>query len=127
MKPVMNGIDFLADTNFLIYLLEGRVETEIFADFSFAVSFITEIELLGRKGITESEKQIIQELLDSCFVIDLHPTIKSKAIWLRQHYKVKVPDALVAATAYYSGLPLLTADKGFALLPDLDLYLLQLE
>ncbi len=26
-------VDFLADTNFLIYLLEGRPETELFADF----------------------------------------------------------------------------------------------
>ena len=45
----MNGIDFLADTNFLIYVLEGREEVEVFADFSFAISFVTEIELLGKK------------------------------------------------------------------------------
>jgi hypothetical protein len=40
----MNGIDFLADTNFLIYLLEGRPEAALFADYSFDISFITEIE-----------------------------------------------------------------------------------
>ncbi|WP_461077841.1 PIN domain-containing protein [Spirosoma flavus] len=39
---------------------------------------------------------------------------------------MKIPDALIAATAYYSGLALLTADKGFANLPDLDLVLLDL-
>lgn len=123
----MNSSDFLADTNFLIYLLEGRAETEVFADFSFAVSFITEIELLGRKGISAPEKRIIQDLLDTCFIIDLNSAIKSKAISLRQIHKIKVPDALVAATSYYSGLPLLTADKGFSSLPDLDLFLLTLD
>ena len=55
----MNGIDFLADTNFLIYILKGREEVEVFADFSFAISFITEIELLGKKGITDHEKKVI--------------------------------------------------------------------
>lgn len=123
----MNGIDFLADTNFLIYLLEGRAEADLFADFSFAVSFVTEIELLGRKGISESEKQVIQTLLDTCFIIDLHPAIKQKAITLKQSHKIKLPDALVAATSYYSGLPLLTADRGFSALPDLDLVLLKLD
>jgi predicted nucleic acid-binding protein len=122
----MNGIDFLADTNFLIYLLEGRPEAALFADFSFAISFVTEIELLGRKGISASEEQVIQELLETCFVIDLHPIIKRKAISLKQSHSIKLPDALVAATAYYSGLPLLTADRGFALLTDLDLVLITL-
>ncbi|MCC5612941.1 type II toxin-antitoxin system VapC family toxin [Nostoc sp. CHAB 5834] len=123
----MSGIDFLADTNFLIYLLEGRSEAALFADFSFAISFVTEIELLGRKGISASEQQVIQELLDSCFIIDLHPAIKAKAISLKQVYAIKLPDALVAATAYYSGLPLLTADRGFASLTDLNLVLITLD
>ncbi|GAB3695247.1 hypothetical protein GCM10027592_17110 [Spirosoma flavus] len=79
----MNGADFLADTNFLICLLEGRSEAALFADFSFAVSFITEIELLGRKGISENKKQVIQQLLDTCFIIDLHPAIKAKSIELK--------------------------------------------
>ncbi|GAB3997376.1 hypothetical protein GCM10028807_42410 [Spirosoma daeguense] len=122
----MNGADFLADTNFLIYLLEGRPEAALFADFSFAVSFITEIELLGRKDMSSTEKQVIQQLLDTCFIIDLHPAIKAKAIALKQKHKIKLPDALIASTAYYSGLALLTADKGFANLPDLDLLLLDL-
>ena len=77
-KHVMNGIDFLADTDFLIYVLEGRQEVEIFADFSFAISFVTEIELLGKKSITENEKVVIQELLDACLIIDLTPQSKQR-------------------------------------------------
>lgn len=122
----MNGIDFIADTNFLIYLLEGRAEVEAFADFAFAVSFITEIELLGRKGITEEAEVIIRQLLDTCVVIDLNSSIKARAITLKQQRTIKLPDALIAATSLHTGLPLLTADTGFTGLPDLDIVLLTL-
>ena len=122
----MSGIDFLADTNFLIYLLEGRQEAEIFADFSFAISFITEIELLGRKDISKEEIAIIQDLLDNCLIIDLNPSIKAKAIQLKQVKKIKLPDSLVAATAQYFGLTLLTADKGFENISNLDVFLLEI-
>ena len=122
----MSGIDFLADTNFLIYLLEGRQEAEIFADFSFAISFITEIELLGRKDISKEEIAIIQDLLDNCLIIDLNPSIKAKAIQLKQVKKIKLPDSLVAATAQYFGLTLLTADKGFENIANFDVFLLEI-
>ncbi len=79
----MNGIDFLADTNFLIYLLEGRPEAALFADYSFAVSFITEIELLGRVGLSEDEANLIRNLLSNCVIIDLSAIVKDKAIKLK--------------------------------------------
>lgn len=122
----MNGIDFLADTNFLIYVLEGRQEVEIFTDFSFAVSFVTEIELLGKKGITENEKLVIQELLDSCLIIDLNDTIKTKAIELKQQRKIKLPDSIIAATALYTDLTILTADRGFDDIPNLEAIIFEL-
>lgn len=43
----MNGIDFVADTNFLIALHEGNPFTKPFLDQTVAVSIISEIELLG--------------------------------------------------------------------------------
>ena len=116
----MNGIDFLADTNFLIYVLEGRQEVEIFTGFSFAISFVTEIELLGKRGITKNEKVVIQELLDACLIIDLNATIKAKAIELKQQRKIKLPDSVIASTALYTNLPLLTADRGFDDIPNLE-------
>ena len=60
------------------------------------------------------------------FFIDLNCIIKAKAIALKQQRKTKLPDALVAATSIYAGLPLLTADTGFNGIPDLDLILLSL-
>ena len=123
----MNGIDFLADTNFLIYLLEGRPEAALFADYSFAVSFIIEIELLGRVGLPEVDANLIRNLLDNCVIIDLLPIVKEKAIKLKQLRKTKLPDALIAATAQHFNLTLLTADIGFRSIPKLDIFLLTLD
>lgn len=121
----MNGIDFLADTNFLIYLLEGRSEAAAFATYSFAISFVTEIELLGRYRLERNEETAIRDLLSDCVVIKLNSSIKQKAIALTQSHRIKLPDALVAATAKTFGLPLLTADTGFRTIPDLGVVLLE--
>jgi len=42
-----------------------------------------------------------------------------------QQVSVKLPDAIVAATAIYLDLPLLTADMGFNKIPHLKLILLE--
>ena len=43
----MNGIDFLADTNILLYILEGRPEVKPFINDNFAVSVIAKLSCLG--------------------------------------------------------------------------------
>jgi predicted nucleic acid-binding protein len=43
-------------------------------------------------------------------------------ISIRQKYRVKLPDAIIAATALYLSLPLMTRNvKDFSLIPDLKL------
>jgi hypothetical protein len=43
----MNGIDFLADTNFLINISLKNSIVEPFIDFNIGISYISEIELIG--------------------------------------------------------------------------------
>jgi len=43
-----------------------------------------------------------------------------------QKFVIKLPDAIIAATALYLDLPLLTADKEFSKIPDVKLILLEL-
>jgi len=122
----MTDVAFLADTNFLIYLLEGIEEAALLAKYTFAVSFVTEIELLGKKGIKANEEKVIRQLLDNCIIIDLNPQIKAPAIKLKQLQKIKLPDALIAATAIQNKLTLITADKDFENIPQIDIILLEL-
>ena len=74
----MSGIDYLIDTNILIYIIKGN------------------------------------------------PKIKQYAINIKQQIKMKFPDAIVAATAIKNNLSLVTADKDFKKVPNLDLVLIDM-
>lgn len=63
-------IDFIADTNFLIYVHEGHKMIESFLDYNFGISFISEIELLGFAGITKAEETKLKHLINDCFGIE---------------------------------------------------------
>lgn len=120
----MNGIDFVADTNFLIALHEGNSIAKPFLDQVAAVSVISEIELLGWHKISELEKRRLRQLLDDCVLIDLNTEVRAIAIQLRQKQKIKLPDAIVAATSLYLQLPLVTADQGFKGIKGIELILI---
>jgi len=55
---------------------------------------------------------------------ELTADIRKIAIEIRQKVKVKTPDAIIAATSKYLQIPLVTSDKGFKNVPDLELILL---
>jgi predicted nucleic acid-binding protein len=122
----MNGIDFLADTNVLIYTLEGHPAVSGIVQCSIALSVISEIEMLGKKGILPRERAAIRNLLDDCSIIDLTSEIKDIVISLKQEYSLKIPDAIIAATAIHLHVPLITADADFKKIKDINLIHLSL-
>ncbi len=117
-------IDFLADTNFFIYVQEGKDVVLPFLDYDFAISFISEVELLGFKGITAQEQLLLQQLINDCLYLDWNAHIKEQTIELRKQYRIKLPDAIIAATAITYDIPLITSDKGFEKIEVLDLIVL---
>ncbi len=121
----MNGIDFLADTNFLIHINQGESVVEPFLDYNLAVSFITEIELLGAFSISKSQKNQFKNLLNDCLILEMNYQIKNTCIYIRNKYKIKIPDAIIAATAIEFNIPLLTSDQGFEKIKELDLIYIQ--
>jgi hypothetical protein len=62
----MSGIRLLADTNAFIYLLNGHPSLQSLLKSTWLYSFITEIELLGKPGITPAEIKKIKSLLSAC-------------------------------------------------------------
>jgi predicted nucleic acid-binding protein len=123
----MNGNDYLFDTNVLIYLLQGNPNVRYFAQLSsFAISIVTEMELLGKYQITPSEKNIISAMLKNCSILDIDPLIKQTTIELKQLFRIKLPDAIIAATAIQNGLSLVTADKVFECITNLDVVLIKI-
>ncbi|MGC4128281.1 MAG: type II toxin-antitoxin system VapC family toxin [Bergeyella sp.] len=122
----MNGINFLADTNILLYILEDLPQIQEISKHTFAVSVISEIELLGKKDIAKQEVEIIENLLRDCLILPFTDKVKIKTIELKQKYAIKIPDALIAATSILYEIPLLTADKGFQKIENLKLNVLEL-
>jgi predicted nucleic acid-binding protein len=55
----MNGINFLADTNALIYLLNGNSCMSPYLEKTLAVSVISEMELLSYSGISKKDEENI--------------------------------------------------------------------
>ena len=123
----MNGNRLFVDTNILIYMLEGnnRIAKSIEGKELY-ISEITEIELLGKFGISKKEVELIKQLLSDCFIVSINTKIKDTAISLKQKFKIKLPDALIAASCTYIDLPFFTADKGFSKIPNLDCVIIEI-
>ncbi|NER97331.1 MAG: type II toxin-antitoxin system VapC family toxin [Symploca sp. SIO1B1] len=68
------------------------------------------MELLSYPSMSESEELIVRDFLDKIIVVDLDNKIKELAIAFRKNYKLKLPDAIVAATAKSLNANLLTND-----------------
>ncbi len=120
----MNGSKIFIDTNIAIYLLDGDASlAEILNKKQIYISFITQLELLGYPGLNEQQLNQIEYMLENCVVIDIHSKIKQEVINLRRNYKISLPDCIVAATAMFMDLPLITSDKGFSKIEELNLML----
>ncbi len=74
-------------------------------------SAITRMELLGFQNITKVEEALISQKLDRLTYLPLTENIENAVIGLRQARKIKLPDAIIAATALCLGLELLTLDQ----------------
>jgi predicted nucleic acid-binding protein len=118
----MSGKEILVDTNIILHLLNGSdTLQEILQGKDIYISFITELELVGFKNITAKEEHQIIELLNDCSIISLNNRIKEKYVELRKKYHLKLADAIIAATALSFDFPLITSDKQFKTVKELNL------
>jgi predicted nucleic acid-binding protein len=118
----MSGTNLFVDTNILLYLLNGdKIVTELLNSKKIFVSFITEIELLSFKKLSTQEIKIIRQLLSDCTLIGMNDEIKTKTIELKLNYNLKIPDAIIGATSSYLKIPLVTADKKFKQVENINL------
>ncbi len=98
------------DTNILIDHLSGipAASSTLMAHAERYISRITWIEILdgaNRPGQTPAE---MRELHTGLRIIELDDAISEESVLVRQSHKVKLPDAIIFATARRRGLPLMT-------------------
>lgn len=123
----MNGNRLFVDTNIVLYFLKGDPElVDLISDKELVISVITEIELLCFPQITTENEKQIKNLLKDCIVLDLKQEIKDLTIEFRKKYKIKLPDAIIAASAYFQKIPLLTSDKDFKQIEEMDILIYEL-
>ena len=112
----MSGTKYLLDTNFLLGVLksDAQVLAELYSrrilSSECSYSAITRMELLGFHLITLVET-LIKKMLEHFSCLPLTRDIEDAVISLRQLRKIKLPNAIIAATALCSGIELLTLDQ----------------
>jgi predicted nucleic acid-binding protein len=122
----VNGNRVLADTNTLVYFFNNHPKAIKALDGNqIFISAVTEIELLSYQGLDDESILAIKEFFTDCSIVEIIPKIKDLTIDLKRTKKVKLPDAIIAATAQFLKVELITFDKGFANIPNLDLILLE--
>ena len=108
------GAHFLADTNVGIDFLNGKLPSastswleQLLQQRQLALSVVVRIELLSWLG-KPVEMELLQEFIAATEVLPLDEPVIQQTIRLRQQHRVKLPDAIIAATALAHGLPLLS-------------------
>ncbi len=100
----------LLDTNVALYLLGGRLASPL-PTGDFGVSVITEMELLAWPSLTDEETVKVRAFLDNVTLCDLTAPIRTRAVALRRAHRLKLPDALICATAMEHQTELWTNDS----------------
>ena len=101
----------LLDTNVLIDVLKGEATARDWLEEQQqpAVSVITWIEVLG--GCRTAESQAVEAWLDCFERLPLDRDVARESVQARQRHGLKVPDAIILATAHCNGLTLATRNS----------------
>lgn len=121
----MASIGYLIDSNVIINYLSENLEAaqldfldDLFSN-SLYVSVITEMEVLGYSMPQEIES-VFMEFIENTEVLTIEDKIVQQTILLRKEYKIKLPDAIIAATALIHQIPLVTFNaKDFKKIKDI--------
>lgn len=102
----------LLDSNIIIYSVQPEFEKILeflsSKEDSLSVSIISKIEVLGYNKLTNFDKENFLSFFDKIQSFGVNDEIVNIAIDLKQQQKMSLGDAIIAATAIYKKIPLLT-------------------
>jgi len=105
----MNGNSALLDSNILIYLLKNELPFFVLDQFeALFISVISYMEVLGYRFSNSKEESFVKELVSMFNVRFIDQEIAENVIDIRKQYRIKLPDAIIAATANTDDLCLVT-------------------
>ncbi len=107
---------YLIDTNAIIDYLGNKITATGMQFMNTVInevpniSVITKIEVLGF-NTTIDEYQLLADFMDDANIIELSKEVADICIDLRKRYKIKLPDAIIAATALAVNSTLITRNS----------------
>ena len=120
---------YLFDTNILIYYFADSIPDQEIGTLeqhlktSFNISIITKIEFFGFEKFSQTRFSQELQFIRHATVIPLTDGIADLAIDLRRKSKIKLPDAVIAATCLQNNFTLITRnEKDFRYIPGLIIY-----
>jgi len=122
----MNGKHrYILDTNAIISLLSGNLELAEHLDNAdyVGISIISYFEFLVFDDLTESDRICFNEFCEKIEVVPLtyqNSELVAQVMTFRQH-RLKLPDAIIAATAIIRDAVLVSDDSHFSNAPSLNL------
>jgi hypothetical protein len=113
----MSGNKLLLDTNAVLSILGSQKIFSALEGKEIFISFITELELYSYPALKQTEEKSIDFFLGKTTILDITKDIKAKAIQIRKKYKLKLPDAIICASAISKNLIIVSNDKQFKKVP----------
>lgn len=115
----MSGDRYLLDTNAIVALLQGNCQLiKLLQNTDWiGMSVISQIEFLAFPGLSQADCQLFQQFVQRVEVINLASTdigLIERIIDIRQQFRLKLPDAIIAAMTLQNSASLVTADQEFA-------------
>ncbi|MGB3548017.1 MAG: type II toxin-antitoxin system VapC family toxin [Saprospiraceae bacterium] len=111
-------MNYIWDTNIAIYYLNGGLNpvalnfiNEIPIYSKPHLSVIAERELLSWSEITDEELKQVEMFIENSFVLPVNEEVKNRTIAIKRHKKIKLPDALIAASAIVYNCTLLSRNE----------------
>ena len=123
----MSGTKVLANTNVIINHLAGNMQVEALLEgYTVYISSLTFSELLSSAALSTEEEEIVRQYLKQVYIIHTNDFICELAATLRRKVKIKLPDAIIAATGFFLDIPLITFDTDFEKIKDIRIIKLDL-
>ncbi len=108
----MSGVKGLIDTNILIYLSNDLLDiVDIFERYDeLLISRITHMEVLGYDFREAADEELVKALVSNFQILEIDERVGTSTIEVRKRKKIKLPDAIIYATALVNNCELVTAN-----------------
>jgi len=107
------GMNMLVDSNVIIDYVSNRIpeksakQLDIYFNSNFSVSIISKIEVLGF-NTQEYELEQLESFIQLSSIVYIDEAVADKTIESRRMKRIKLPDAIIAATALVQNCILLS-------------------